>query len=324
MKKNMLPLDFVLSFCREMIPEHGEDCFCHSFCDTAGLVGVFDGCGGAGARKHDCYRGYTEAYVASRLCAGAFYDLFRSIDPSNCSARQLTEEVFLPGVKERLAAYSPPKEASGFQIKGSMVRTLPSTAAMAVIQQDLGDDLLVSAIWSGDSRVYVLDGQGLAQLTVDDTTVTDPMENIYEDGILKNILCSDRPVKLHCRTVRLRPPFMVFAATDGCFGYVSTPMEFEGILLITLLQSSSVAQWESNLADSLSGIAGDDHSLCLAAFGYHSFEALQDSLADRYAYLYDHYLMPVSQMPLEDRQSRFLLWESYQPNYNRYLKDGPA
>lgn len=324
MKKNNLPLDFVLSFCRDKIPQQGEDSFCHSFCDTAGLVAAFDGCGGAGARTHAFYSGRTEAYMASRFCAGAFYDCFRSMFPIQCSPEQLVDEVLLPGLKERMNAYVPPKEENKMVVKGSIIRTLPTTAAAALIQKSAHGDVLVSAIWAGDSRVYVLDSKGLAQLTVDDTTVPDPMENLYEDGLLKNIVCSDRPMKLHCRTIRLRPPFVVFAATDGCFGYVSTPMEFEGILLDTLLQSSCAAQWEQTLADTLSAIAGDDHTLCLASIGYSSFDALKKSVKDRYAYLYEHYLVPISQINVDDRQSRFMLWDTYKPNYDRYMKDGLA
>lgn len=322
--QHSLPLDFIISFCRDMIPEHGEDSYCYSFCDTAGLLGVFDGCGGAGARKHEYYSGHTEAFMASRFCAGTFYDCFRAAFPCDRSAAEMVKEVFTPSAAQRLAAYEPPKEENGFQIKGSMVRTLPTTAAAALVQQEADGNVLVSAIWAGDSRVYILDARGLAQLTVDDTTVSDPMENIYEDGILRNIVCRDRAVNLHCRTVRLRPPFMVFAATDGCFGYVSTPMEFEGLLLHTLLSSDSAAQWEAEIAQVLSKVAGDDYTLCLAAFGYSDFAALKKSIEQRYAHLDQYYLTPVRQMPIEDRQSRFELWGQYKANYFRYLKDGLA
>ena len=282
------------------------------------------GCGGAGARKHDCYSGHTEAYMASRFCAGIFYDCFRENFPCGRSANQVTSEIIAPQIAQKLRTYAPPKDASEFQIKGSMVHTLPTTAAAALIQQADHGDILISAIWAGDSRVYLLDAAGLAQLTVDDTTVSDPMENIYEDGILRNILCSDRPVNLHCRTVCVRPPFMAFAATDGCFGYVSTPMEFEGILLNTLLTSDNIAQWEKRLANMLGAIAGDDHTLCLAGFGHSGFSDIQKSAERRYAQLKQDYLIPVGRIPVEDRQSRFQLWGRYKDNYFRYLKDGFA
>lgn len=319
-----LSLDFVMSFCRDKIPGHGEDSYCYSFCDTAGLLGTFDGCGGSGARTHDYYSGHAEAYMASRLCAGAFYDQFRKLFPCDQTAEGLTKEVFAPQTAQRLVDFGPPKDETGFQIKGASVRTLPSTAAVALMQQESDGSVLVSAIWAGDSRVYIMDSLGLAQLTVDDTTVTDPMDNIYEDGILTNILCRDKAVKLHCKTVKQDEPFVVFSATDGCFGYLSTPMEFEGVLLETLLKAKCVADWESEVANTLGSVAGDDCALCLAAYGYGSYTALQKSFVRRYEYIEEHYLRPVSNIPVEDRESRVELWTSYRENYMRYIKDGLA
>ena len=319
-----LSLDFVLSFCGEKTPGHGEDSYCYSFCDTAGLLGTFDGCGGAGARKHDYYSGHTEAYMASRFCAGAFYDQFRRLFPGNHHADTLIKEVFGPQTAQRLLDFEPPKDNTGFQIKGSSVRTLPSTAAVALMQQNNDGSVLVTAIWAGDSRVYILDSQGLAQLTTDDTTVADPMVNIYEDGILTNVLCSDKPVKLHSKSITMREPFIVFSATDGCFGYLSTPMEFEGVLLETLLKNKCAADWESALATTLGSIAGDDHTLCLAAYGFGSYPAIQKLFFRRYEHIRKHYLLPVSKLPIEDLESRFELWDSYRDNYMRYIKDGTS
>lgn len=316
-----LPFDVVISFCRDKIPNYGEDSYCYSFCNDAGLLGVFDGCGGAGARKHDCYGGKTEAYMASRICAGAFYDCFRERFPGKHIASDLTADVFLPQTLQRLKEYEPSKNESSVQIKGSSVRTLPTTAAVALMQSAQDGAVSVTAIWAGDSRVYILDSTGLAQLTTDDTTVQDPMENIYEDGILNNLFCSDKAVKLHCKTVTMDHPFMVFAATDGCFGYLSTPMEFEGVILGTLLQSKCAADWEQDLSDAIGSIAGDDCTFCLAAYGYGSYRVLQNSFTDRYNYLHKHFLLPVLDLPVEDREKRFALWELYRDEYLRYIKD---
>ena len=319
--RQRLPLNFILSFCRDMIPENGEDSYCHSFCDGAGILGVFDGCGGTGARKYNDHSGKTEAYVASRLCAGAFYDSFRETFSPRVTAEEWIAKGLAPMVGQRFARYAPADDGAGAVIRSSLFQTLPTTAAAALIRQGKGKSLTVSAIWAGDSRVYLLDADGLAQLTADDTTVPDPMDSAYDDGILKNIISSQRQVKLNCRTVQVEPPFMVFSATDGCFGYVSTPMEFEGILLNTLLNSETPAQWEENLAAMIGGAAGDDHTLCLAAFGYSSFTALRKSVSRRYAHILKKYLNPVSELPVEDRQSRYKLWEQYRADYMRYLED---
>ena len=320
--ENQLPLTFLLSFCRDQIPGKGEDSFCHSFCDSTGMIAVFDGCGGAGARTHDYYSGRTEAYMASRLCAGAFYDLFRSHFPEQTDIEAFVRDVLQRETVNRLVRYQPPKVPGTIQIRGSMVRTLPTTAAAAFVQARPDGFVKVGAAWAGDSRVYILDSRGLAQLTVDDATVTDPMLNIYEDGVLKNIFSSDRPMRLNYREIVVKPPFMVLSATDGCYGYVTTPMEFEGLLLRTLLAAENVAQWEQTLADAIGGFAGDDHALCLAAFGYDSFETLKRSFRDRAAHLWSSYLQPVQNLPLDEREPRFALWETYKRDYLRYQKDG--
>lgn len=314
-----LPLNFVLSFCKDVIPDQGEDSYCYSFCDTAGMLGVFDGCGGAGAKKHDCYSGKTEAYIASRLCSGAFYDSFRRNFPNNMPAEKLAEEIFLPTALQRLKENEPDQD--GIRITGSMVRTLPTTAAAALVRKAKGGMLEVSAFWAGDSRVYVLDKTGLAQLTQDDTSVADPMENLYEDGVLKNIFCSDRKVTLHTKTVTLKPPFIVLTATDGCFGYVSTPMEFEGILLHSLLNADNPKQWEQNMQEMIALSAGDDHTMCLAAFGYRGFVAIQRNLSKRYEEILNAYLNPVYALAQEDREGRQALWGKYRSDYMRYLEE---
>lgn len=317
-----LPLTFLLSFCREKVADNGEDSYCYSFSDTAGMLGVFDGCGGAGARRHDYYSGKTEAYMASRLCAGAFYDAFRSHCPLEMPVSEFAQQVLKTTAVEQLVRFQPPKEEGGPVLRGSMVRTLPSTAAVAITELLEDGSVKVSALWSGDSRVYILDEQGLAQLTVDDASVKDPMLNIYEDGVLRNMFASDRPVWLNCREVVVKPPFMVITSTDGCYGYVSTPMEFEGLLLQTMLGASSVAEWESTLADTIGSFAGDDHTLCLAAFGYKNLVELQQCMEPRMQYLWDNYIAPLRDVPVEIREPRFALWEHYKQDYTRYLEDG--
>lgn len=311
----MEELDFLLSVCREMIPGRGEDSYCHCFRDDAGLLAVFDGCGGAGARAHDFYTGHTEAYMASRLCAGAFYDTFRNASHIP-TAQQLADSAL-----ERLKTYAPPAEPGSFAMKGSMVRTLPTTTASAIISRD-AEGLLVTVAWAGDSRVYLLDDEGLAQLTEDDTSVPDPMDNLYEDGILRNIFCSDRSVAIRSATIRPRKPFVLLCATDGCFGYVSTPMEFEGILLQSLLEAATPAQWEQSLTQRIGSLAGDDFSLCLVSLGYGRLETLKERMQPRFAWLQQYFLGPVQELPLEDRGSRVALWQQYRQPYFRYWKGG--
>ncbi len=316
---NSLPLDFhPLVFSGEVRPGFGEDNWCHAFCGPMGVVGVFDGCGGSGAKTHSAYGGHSEAYMASRLSSGAFYSCLQEQLPRKLPTQQFVQQVLVPYLDNALQANVPPANPSGLQITG--MRVLPSTLATALICQENQAYISVCPIWAGDSRVYVLDASGLSQLTVDDSNQPDPMEGLYDDGTLTNVVCADKPIRLHCRTVRLKPPFMVLAATDGCFGYVSTPMEFEAMILHTMLETNSVAQWEDNLQKLIASFAGDDHTLCLASFGFGSFQQMQQCFRPRYAYLKKSCLDTVWDTPWEDRDTRRKLWAGYRPNYMKYIE----
>ncbi len=312
MKSNFLP-DFWLTVCQEAKPGAGEDSYCRCFCENSGLVGVFDGCGGLGAQRHRDYRDCTEAYAASRICAGAFYEAFQKA-PEDTDFLNWAATACDRG----LNAYKPHANTST-TMRGSMVKTLPTTAAAALIRC-MGPEYTVTSVWAGDSRVYLLTAEGLAQLTSDDTSVPDPMDNLYEDGILQNVLCADRKAKLNTGKVQPSGPFLIFAATDGCFGYYSTPMEFEGVLLRTMLESQSVTQWEERLCKAIGQVAGDDYTLVLAAYGFGSFQRTQNAFKERYFNLKRKYLDEIISLPLDDRDSRYRLWSQYRVTYLRYMK----
>ncbi len=314
-------LDFNLHFCREIKPGLGEDSYAHGFCAEAGVLAVFDGCGGLGAQTRQAYSNKTEAYMASRMCSGAVHDWFQDSFPlpggykaPDKLAPMLRQKYVDPVLKTFQAGTE-----GGFQMKGSMSRVLPTTLAMALVQTMDKKKLSVSCVWAGDSRVYILTPTGLAQLTPDDCTQPDPMENLYDDGILTNILSADGKYELHTMEFAVNAPCVVFSATDGCFGYLFSPMEFEGLLLSTLLEAKSPAQWETLLADAMGAVAGDDHTLELASFGFGSFEALQNAFRSRYRALEAQYLQPLESLDPEDRAGRQELWQRYRGGYLRYM-----
>ena len=314
--------DLEISVCQAAKENAGEDCLFRCFGREASAFGVFDGCGGSGAQRHAAYTDNTEAYMASRLCAGAFHDSFQDLIPFRDREESLLQ-AYLQLSAERcgvtLATYQPP--ASGGGIKGSIVRVLPSTAAVMLVETGADGSYRLSAVWAGDSRCYLLQPEGIAQLTEDDSTVPDPMENLYVDGRLKNLISQDKPLHLRVRTLECRPPFAVICATDGCFGYFTTPMEFEGTLLQTLRAAATPAQWETLLSDAMGRVAGDDYTLCLAAYGFADFKALQKAFAPRTRDLTVDFLNQLRQLPKEDRAAREPLWEAYKPGYLRYIEE---
>ncbi len=314
--------DFVLSVYNEVKPGQGEDNFCYCFTHGMGMISAFDGCGGAGARRHQEYDDHSEAYMASRMCAGVFYDCFVDAFPFQGSA-----DTFPPYYREQvqarcaevLTSYAPPAQTTPL-MKGSMVRTLPTTVASALIYKAEDKGHMVSAIWAGDSRVYVLTEDGLSQLTKDDCSVSDPFDNLYENGVLRNMICQGRKLSLNGHMHYEEKPMVVIAATDGCFGYFTTPMEFEGVILDALLSSDTPAQWEHRLKEYLCSVASDDVTMVLAVYGASDFKRLKKLFTARYRKLCREYLEPISRMEPGDREARYQLWLQYKDNYLRNME----
>lgn len=314
-----LPLDFtVLNFAGEANPGYGEDSWCYGFTEQDGLIAVFDGCGGSGGRRHEKYSNHTEAFIASRLCAGAMYEYIQNNFSTNSNNGQIKANILLDYIQKRLQDNAPEHDSRKGRISG--LRTLPSTMAAAWVSSAKSTHAIVTPMWTGDSRIYVLTENGLSQMSIDDTNQPDPFENLYHDGVLTNVLCADSNAKINNYSVTIEYPFIVIVASDGCFGYVSTPMEFEGMILHTLLESNSVGQWESNLKKLTASFSGDDYTMCLASFGYSSFENLHERFTKRYDSLYKIFLEKIWQSDENNISMRRQLWNKYRTGYMKYIE----
>ncbi len=314
--------DCSLQFSLPIKQDQGEDCCCRCVGQSATLVAALDGCGGSGARRHDWYSGKTEAYMASRLVAGALHDVFFRVFPLNQSPVQAARtylEALRPEIDRRLDSYRPPAGATAF--KGRMFRTLPCTLAAALVQREESGRRIVTVFWAGDSRVYLLTANGLMQLTRDNSGTDDPFENTYTDDVMNNVISQDRDYQIHRGSVGLSTPFVLFAATDGAYGYVPSPMEFEGLLLSTLDRSASPDQWEQEMTGLLKQFTEDDCSMSMAFFGYRDFARLKQDLAPRYRFLQEQYLSKLKDIPLEEKEARRAYWQTYQTNYLKFVKD---
>ena len=93
-------------------------------------------------------------------------------------------------------------------------------------------------------------------------------------------------------------------------------MEFEKLLLSTLLSSESIVQWQNALDEQFKNIAGDDYTMSLMSVGYGSFRKLKESCEKRYRYLERTYPL----LPDTDEQELFRQWAVYRPDYEMYQK----
>ena len=157
----------------------------------------------------------------------------------------------------------------------------------------------------------MLDSKGLHQLTKDDLDDQDAMTNLTNDGVMSNVINASSPYEIHYKEVVVDHPCIFLTATDGCFGYLNSPMEFEHLLLSTLVEAKSILQWRILLNDRMNKVAGDDYTLCVAVTGYKAFEDIRKDFVKREEYVADAYINNDC-----DVNS---LWEVYKVEYSKYL-----
>lgn len=307
----------------EMAEGKGEDSFYSALSKHSAIAAVFDGCGGMGSRRYSNYAGHTGAYMASRAACSALRSWYsESVGGSSGSSGAVSAEDLAEEMRSALSVCMQYRGETS-RILGSMVRDFPTTAAIALVQEtEEGpeDTLRVHCFWAGDSRVYFLDSLGLAQLTEDDLHGQDAMSNLHEDAALSNFVAAGRDFHLHTATMDVKGPFAVFAASDGCFGYLPAPFYFEDLVLSCLLEAETPKAFESALDQTIREYAGDDYTMAFMNFGYGDFSAFQDALSGRADYVKKTYIDPVEAAGA-DHSAQLLkdLWTDYRVEYERFL-----
>ena len=301
-----------------VLPDAGEDSFALRKNGPDAWLCVADGCGGLGARRYEALDGRTGAYLAARLATGAFdswaqacWRMPHTPDDGQAVAAELSTH--LHGV---LAAFAHEHCSSTTRIVGSMQRSLPTTfcaAFTAPVSQ--GTD--VCFVWAGDSRGYVLDEHGLHQYTQDHLRGTpDPFESLYRDVPLGRLLCADHPAPLDLRRTQISAPCVVITATDGAYGCLRTPMEFEMLLLTTLMTAISYESWQKKLTTALKKLANDDATLLMQPCGFADFEQLKQRLLPRREVLQKSCITPVRRRKGDIAFARDK-WRMYRDGYDR-------
>jgi serine/threonine protein phosphatase PrpC len=303
-----------------------------------GLVGVFDGMGGAGGTVYETPDGpRTGAYLASRVARDVVEQrMLELLDPEWHVDGPAVAQALHDAVRQALVARLAELKAPRSGLRSKLLRALPTTMALVALQrlQPDGDEWAAHLFSAGDSRAYVLTpAGGLQQLTVDDIRDHgDAMANLREDSVVSNAMSADTDFVVHHRQVELTAPFLVIAATDGCFGYVPSPMHVEHLLLTALRDASGTAEWSEAVQATVSAVTGDDAAMSVLGIGG-DFAGFQRLLADRTVEVEQRFIAPldaaaarVRQLEQDLEQARAAqlaeqaqLWQSYEPGYGRYL-----
>ena len=225
------------SFNLGKIPDQGEDSdpILRDGPDL-GLVAVFDGMGGAGGTVYETPDGRrTGAYLASRVARDVVERrMLELLEPDwNLNGKAAASDLHRSvqqALRQRLEELKAPPSG----LRSRLLRALPTTMALVALQrtQAGGPAWACHVLWAGDSRAYVFEPAGARQLTTDDLRDPgDALANLRRDSVVSNAMSADTEFHVNHRQVALQAPFLVVCATDGCFGYVRTPMHFEHLVL---------------------------------------------------------------------------------------------
>jgi serine/threonine protein phosphatase PrpC len=321
------------------IPDQGEDSdpILRDGPDL-GLLGVFDGMGGAGGTVYETPEGRrTGAYLASRIARDVVEQrMLDLLEPDwrlngRAAARNLQHSV-QQALKQRLQELNPAPSS----LRSRLIRALPTTMALVALQrtQPGGPTWAGHVFWAGDSRAYVFESRGASQLSTDDLRDPgDALANLRRDSVVSNALSADTEFHINYRRVELRAPFLVVCATDGCFGYVRTPMHFEYLVLRHLLETRNTEAWSSALQAEIAAVTGDDAAMSTLGVGA-DLKEFQKLFAPRVAELASDFIEPLDELSdavtraeqeLRALRSRQLdemaeRWNRYKSEYERYLR----
>ncbi len=320
------------------IPDHGEDAdpILRDGPDL-GLVGVFDGMGGAGGTVYETPEGSrTGAYLASRIARDVVEArMLELLEPDwNLNGTAVAEDLARSvrrALEERLVELKAPAS----RLRSRLIRALPTTMALVALQRTHRDDSTWAGhvFWAGDSRAYVFTADGAHQLHPDDLRDPgDAMANLHHDSVVSNAMSADTDFEVHHRKVELKAPFLLVCATDGCFGYLPTPMHFEQLVLAPLAEVDDIDAWSRAVQDRISEITGDDAAMATMGVGT-DLAGFAELFAPRIDALQGGYITPLDRSGAAVREAEQALdearrrlseetakaWAAYRTGYEHFL-----
>lgn len=315
---SVMNFQLILSIETEQKVGQGEDsAACVVVPNKAALIAALDGCGGAGSRKYAIADNWTGARIASFSCAQTLIDWFYDNKIDRFGTQAYSSQLIANSLTEALSEKMKELKAatageSGRVVLSSMVKPFPTTLAAALTSVEQ-NGVRCLMMWAGDSRGYVFSDSGLYQITKDDLKgEIDPFDNIEQDGVLSNVISANE-FHLNVKDMMVNNRCIIIVATDGCYGYLRSPMEFESLLLSSLMEASSLKAWEEALSYRIGAVAADDYTLQALAIGFDSFEQLKSHYSTAYKQFqekYGKYLKPdASQGELR------AVWNRYKQRY---------
>lgn len=164
----------------------------------------------------------------------------------------------------------------GFEIETKITGAyLLPTTIVATLVDDCEDYADVIYFWAGDSRGYIWNENGLAQ-------VTDDHE---ENETMTNIITLTKPFKIEATYIRVEKPCVLFNATDGCYkcSVFSSPFDLEYVFLKSIDDSDSFDDAVNILYNKFGEIGqhDDSNTMAISALGFENYQGVQNSVRKR-------------------------------------------
>jgi serine/threonine protein phosphatase PrpC len=295
------------------------------------VAGVCDGMGGAGAATaFGSENSFTEAYRASRVTRR---EVLMHCLPFMSEALMFGKSSFRSSglgaaLAQRMREVAGGLSSGTSRIRGTLTKSFPTTLACAEIRlQGVGPGLRsdVRAVWAGDSRVWVLTpASGLQQITLDDVSISDALEQLRQDPPLNNVVSASVDFELHEHSVSLNGPCVVICATDGVCGYVRSPGEVELLVLRAVERSARNGEpLEKILHDVFKSVAKDDASASIVAVGFVDVPALRMAFEGRLHELEERYAELDREMDAAERSAvTETVWQQEAALYSARMPSG--
>ncbi len=279
-------------------PLQGHDEDAPAYADDKLLI-VCDGLGGGGQNSYLIDgKKRTSAYLGSRKVSLACQEYLLAHYDEFCRNMKNPKSL-IAGLKSHISKsldeYVSDKGLKNI-VRGKSMQMLPSTLAAILYKSDK-EHTEVLVISAGDSRAYILTpDKGLQQISKDD--VFDEVDAFDKSATMTNNIRQDGDYHINYAYYSLPPECILLACTDGCFDYISNPMELEYRLEYSISKCGELLDTEKNalgeyFGDILvkSGLK-DDCTLAGTIIGYMDSEKTKSFFLKRALYIQEKYRNP--------------------------------
>ena len=179
-------------------------------------------------------------------------------------------------VKEKLEAIA---TNVGLELESKTTGSyLLPTTLVATLLDEHDDYVNALYFWAGDSRGYMWDKDGLAQVTEDHET----------GGTMTNLITLTKPFVIETRMLRVKKPCVLFNTSDGCYTppCFASPFDIECLFLQSALSANDFDGMSKQLYSDYGDIATDDSdTMALTAFGYKDYGEFKNAAAKRWRWI---------------------------------------